>query len=144
MLGYCLDVVEPGIHCLFGIDGGAANGTEYHLGKGGVERVAVAQAEPGLHAASGEIVYNIIKPRKVIHAFFFFGSLPARLQADFFDADARDLIIGLFGIEYGAVELFKADTDLGKGNIKRIFLRELSCVDESFHIVFLSVKVSLI
>ena len=109
MLGDSGNVVDPTLSCIIA-HRRALDRAEDLCGEIGIERVAVAKADPGLHSARAEIIDDLIEPLKIINSALALGLEPTRLNSYLLDTDRGDLVISLFGIKNVAVELFKADS----------------------------------
>ena len=133
VLGSGGNIVEPTLHFLLGADGWTAYSTEYGFCQVCVKRIAIAQIQPGLHTSCADIVHNGIQPGEVVNTLFLFGTGPAGLDTDPLYANGGQLVISLVGIKGVSVQLFKADTQPGEGDLVSTDHRQLLIKNQSFH-----------
>ena len=110
----------PRLDLFLRLDGRAADGAEEFRGVFIVDAVAIAQAEPRDEAAIDQIVDDVVQPCEIIDAFLLFRTGPSGLEADPFDAEGGDFVIGLRRIEDGAVKLFETDSATGMRDFRRM------------------------
>ena len=103
------DIPHPSVPLLLCGDGRTSHGTKIHGCKFTVYRIAIAQADPGLHTSAQDIIHNIIQPSEIIYALNLFGSGPAGLDTNPFNANGSNLIVSLFGVKDSTVQLFKSN-----------------------------------
>lgn len=133
VLHKCNDVIVPSLFFLFGMHRGNAGCTEHFFGHFRIQRVAVTQADPRKQTAGKQIVNDRVDPFPMVDAFFGFGARPAGLNANPLDAECRNLVVSLFGVEYAAVELFKAEAHAGGLHFGRMLRNYFSDRNQMFH-----------
>ena len=107
------NVTLPRPLLLFAPDRRTADGAEHLRRFLVVERIAVAETDPRLQAATKQIPDDVVEPGEIVDAGLFLRPRPAGLDANPFDAEGGDLVVRLFRVEHGAIELLKPEPEGG-------------------------------
>ena len=127
-------IVCPTGSFLLGGDGRAAYRTKILGGNGGINRVSVAETQPGLYAHGNHMIYNVIQPCKIIDSLFFLSAHPARLKTGPLNAGLTYKGIGFIRVKDVAVQLLKAQTDAGMCDFAGFLRLDLADFDQTFHV----------
>ena len=126
-------ITEPSRHLTLRHNGRTANSTEHRHSQLCVQRIAVAQIQPGLQTPGEQVIHNVIQPGKIVHTPFFFGSCPAGLETDHLHTGGGYLVVSLVGIKHRTIQLFKADTHTRAGQLAGGQKFHLRIKNQSFH-----------